>query len=192
MNQVKIPLRYAKALFIKGIEENMLQELSEDIKILSSFFENSPSVISWLGSPIIDIKEKNDFFRQKLNGQLTDTSFKFIDLVIRNKREKYFPAILKKFIKFQENDAGIKILILTSAIEIDEALKQRISKIFEKKYNSRIHLFTRVNPSIMGGFIIQTDDLLYDASLATELKRLKKELTRQVMEKSAKKNDIKN
>ncbi len=185
MNHGKIPLRYAKALFLKGIEKNMLQELSEDIKILSSFFENSPSVISWLGSPVIDIQEKNDFFRQELNGQLTDISFKFIDLIIKNKREKYFPAILKKFIEFQENDAGIKIIILTTAIEIDEAFEQKISRIFEKKYNSKIHLFTRVNPSILAGFIIQTDDQLYDASLATELKRLKKELTGQVLEKSA-------
>ncbi len=187
MNQGKVPLRYAKALFLKGKEENMLQELSEDIKILSSFFENSPSVISWLRSPIININEKKDFFRQQLNGQLSDTSFKFIDLVIKNKREKYFPAILKKFINFQENDAGIKILILTTAIDIDEALKQKIYKSFEKKYNSRIHLITRVKPSILAGFIIQIDDLLYDASLATELKKLKKKLTGQVREETFKK-----
>lgn len=187
MNQSKIPVRYARALFLLGKEKGILDNLAEDVKQLSAFFEDIPDIISWLRSPVIKMQEKNDLFYKQFRGQISDTSLKFIDLVISKKREKYFPDIFRNFLIFQKADAGIKTLTLTTAIDIDEELKQKISMIFGEKNNIRHEIFSRVKPSILGGFMIQADDDLYDASLATELKRLKKELTGQVREETFKK-----
>ncbi len=187
MNQSKIPVRYARALFLLGKEKGIMENLEEDVKQLSAFFENIPDIIPWLRSPIIKMQDKKDLFHKQFRGQLTETSLAFIELVISKKREQYFPGIFRNFLTLQKADAGIKTLVLTAAIDVDEELKQKISSIFGQKHNIRYELNTRVKPSILGGFMIQSDDDLYDASLATELKRLKKELTGQVREQTIKK-----
>lgn len=187
MNQSKIPVRYARALFLFGKEKNILDKLAEEIKLLADFFENTPSLVSWLRRPVIKMRQKKDFFRKQFEGRLSEITLRFTDLVIIKKRERHFPEIFRNFIHFHKTDAGIKTLVLTTAFEVDESIKQKVILGFDKKNQKRHELVTRVKPSIIGGFMLQTDDLLYDASLATELKRLKKELTGQVIEETIKK-----
>jgi len=187
MDQSKIPVRYARALFLLGKEKNILDRLAEDIKLLAEFFESTPSVTPWLRSPVIKMQQKKDAFRKQFKGRLSEITLKFTDLVITKKRERHFPGIFRNFIHLHKTDAGIKTLVLTTAFEVDESIKQKVSLGFDKKNKAGHELVTRVKPSIIGGFMLQTDDLLYDASLATELKRLKKELTGQVMEVAVKK-----
>ncbi len=186
MDQSKIPVRYARALFLLGKEKNILDKLAEEITLLAGFFETTPLLVPWLRSPVIKMQQKKDFFRKQFEGRLSEITLKFTDLVIIKKRERHFPEIFRNFIHFHKTDAGIKTLILTTAFEVDESMKQKVSLGFDKKNQKRHELVTRVKPSIIGGFMLQTDDLLYDASLATELKRLKKELTGQIMETAVK------
>ncbi len=189
MDQSKIPVRYGKALFLLGKEKGILEELYREIQMLAEFFQNTPAVAPYLKSPLIKMQTKKDLFSKHLKDALSDVTLRFIDLVISNKRERYFPDIFRNFIQFYKADAGIKTLVLTTAVEMDDAMKRMVSLSFDKKNNVRHELVTRVKPSLIGGFMLQADDMLYDASIATELKRLKKELTGQVLEKTAKKQD---
>ena len=40
-----------------------------------------------------------------------------------------------------------------------------------------VEIETKVDPSLLGGFVIEIGDKLYDASVATRLKKLRKEFT---------------
>lgn len=182
MNESKIPVRYAKALFLTGKEKKILKTLAGDIIILSEFFEKTPDVIPWLRSPAITGQEKKDFFKEAFKDRVSETTIRFIDLVITMKRERYFMRIFRNFLQLYKDDAGIKTLILTTATEVDKVNAQRLSLMFEHKDKQRNELVTRVKPSIIGGFMLQIDDMLYDASVSTELNQLKKELTRQLQE----------
>jgi F-type H+-transporting ATPase subunit delta len=177
MNQSKIPVRYARGLFLLGKEKKILDKLAEDIMLLSSFFENTPSLDDWLRSPVIKTQGKKDLFRNQFEGELSEETLGFLDLVINKKRERFFPGIFRNFIRLYKEEAGIKTLVLTTAVKIDDTIKQKLSLIFSLKDKTKHEFITRIKPSIIGGFMVQVDDLLYDASLATELKRIKKKLT---------------
>lgn len=182
MDQSKIPVRYAKALFLLGKEKGILDELSAEIRKLAGFFENLPTLIPYLRSPLVRMQVKKDLFRINFKDPLSEVTLRFVDLVISKNREIYFPDIFRNFIRLHKEDAGIKTLVLTTAVEIDDVTEQQVSLCFAQKSKSAHELVTRVKPSIIGGFMLQTDDLLYDASLATELKRMKKELTGVILE----------
>jgi F-type H+-transporting ATPase subunit delta len=95
---------------------------------------------------------------------------------------------LRNFLVFQRADAGIKTLTLTTAIEADDVFRQKISHLLFPK-DSETELVSKIKPSIIGGFTLQVDDTLYDASLATEIKRLNKELTGQLMAQTGRKKN---
>ncbi len=187
MDQSKIPVRYAKALFLYGKEQGILSKLAEDVDLFADFFEQNPSVIPWLINPVIKIQQKKDAFTKHFKDNVSEISLRFLELVISKKREKFFPAIFRNFIHLYKADAGIKTLVLTSVTEVDDVIKQKISHRYQKHHKKGHEIVTRIKPSIIGGFMLQIDDLLYDASLSTELKRLRKELTGQVIEKNIKK-----
>jgi F-type H+-transporting ATPase subunit delta len=126
------------------------------------------------------LRKKKNFSISRFEGQFSQLLFKFIDLVISKKRERYFPDILRNFLSFQRADAGIKTLTLTTAVKVDDVFRQKISQLFVQK-DTGIEIVSKIKPSIIGGFTLQVDDTLYDASLATEIKRLNKELTGQLM-----------
>ena len=184
MNDSKIPVRYARALFLAGKEKKMLEKIAADINIFMKFYEKTPSLVPWLRSPIISTREKKDLLRQHFKSRLSGITLKFIDLVLTRKRERYFPDIFRNFIHFHKVEAGIKTLVLTTATEIDEVTAQNLSLRFEKEGKPRNELVKKVKPSIIGGFMLQIDDILYDASVLTELKMLKKELVRQFREEA--------
>jgi F-type H+-transporting ATPase subunit delta len=180
MNQSKIPVRYAKALFLLGKEKGILDSLSKEVGLLADFFVKTPFLMPWLRSPIMKMDEKKILLRRQFEGKVSPVIFKFTDLVINQKRERFFPDIFRNFLDFHKADAGIKTIILTTAMHVDKEIKQKISQRYTREDSLEHELQTRVKPSIIGGFMIQVDDVLYDATIATEIKRLNKELTGQL------------
>ncbi len=187
MDQSKIPVRYARALFLLGKEKGIIDKLAADINLLSEFFINTPSVTFWLKNPVIKPEQKKSTLRKHFEGKVTETTIKFVSLVISKNREKYFPDIFRNFIRFYKADAGIRTFILTTAVKADAVIKQSVGLKFAKEQTTGHEIITKVKPSIIGGFMVQCDDLLYDASVATELNRMKKELTGQVIEEAIRK-----
>jgi F-type H+-transporting ATPase subunit delta len=177
MNHSKIPVRYAKALFLLGKEKGMLAGIAEEVGMVESFISGTPYLISWLNSPAVKLSDKKKLFRKQFHSRVSPPVMKLIDLVIDKQRERFLPEILRNFMLFQKAEAGIKTVILTTAIDPDEELKQKVRLHFSKNLDSGFELVTRVRESIIGGFTIQIGDLFYDASVLAQLKRLSKELT---------------
>ena len=59
-------------------------------------------------------------------------------------------------------------------MEQEERLVQQLSTYSGKQ----VRLETTTDPQIQGGFIVQLDDTVFDASVTTQLQRLKQQLAR--------------
>ena len=63
---------------------------------------------------------------------------------------------------------------VTSAHGLSEALRDEISRFVERKMDGhQVQLNETVYPKIIGGIIIKTPTRIYDASVRTQLKRLR-------------------
>ncbi|MBI5219866.1 MAG: ATP synthase F1 subunit delta [Bacteroidia bacterium] len=176
MSYSRIPVRYAKALFSLAKEKNLLDVFKKDMEIVSS----SCSVAqfkSFLQSPVIMTSKKeaviNDIFKPLVNGKTLD----FLLLIVKNKREVFLPDVSRNFIDMYRNHKGIKSVTFTSAYEIDCVLKNHIVDTVKKYYPAEIELHQIVEKDIIGGFVLKIDDLQYDASISTKLKKMKRTLT---------------
>ncbi|MBK6479222.1 MAG: F0F1 ATP synthase subunit delta [Saprospiraceae bacterium] len=67
-------------------------------------------------------------------------------------------------------------MVLTTAEGIDPELVETIKAKLTQAVSTRdnIELETKVNPKLIGGFMIEYDDNLYDASIAHQLHNMKK------------------
>ena len=96
--------------------------------------------------------------------------------MLRKGREGYLPDIAKEFLVQYNALKKISTVKLTTAAPVTEASLAAIKTQLQgsNKTASNIEIETAVNPELIGGFVIEFDDKLYDASVAHKLAQLKK------------------
>jgi F-type H+-transporting ATPase subunit delta len=66
--------------------------------------------------------------------------------------------------------------VLTTAIQIDQSVIEEVETLLEKELDGKVELTEKVNPDIIGGLILRIDDKQLDASVSTQLKKIKQQL----------------
>jgi F-type H+-transporting ATPase subunit delta len=182
MNNSKISVRYAKALFLSAKEAKLLERVVEDVKLLSISYQVK-GFKDFLESPIIKTSEKKKVVNEVFAKSITSLSNDFINLVISNKRENYLEAINRNFIALYRKEKGIKGANLRVPDKASNDHINRFIAILEEFFHAKIELEEVVDESLIGGFIIQVDDKQLDASVKTSLGKIKKKLLETAIEK---------
>ncbi|MCG6188172.1 ATP synthase F1 subunit delta [Maribellus maritimus] len=176
MDQSAITVRYAKAFFELAKEKNLLEPLKADIELVASVGADSADFILLLESPIVKTSKKIELITAIFQGNVNELTLNFLNLIAKNKREVHIPGICRNFLALTRKDQNIKSAILTTASEIGTDTVKKVEKLMEKELTAKIELSTQVNPDIIGGMILRLDDKQYDASIATQLKKVKQTL----------------
>jgi len=176
MDESKISVRYAKALLSLANEKKATEAVRIDIALIYQLFETIPGFFQFLESPVIKTVEKKQLFEKVFAKILNPMSYSFILLLLTNHREVYLRDISRNFLESCRKESGFKAANLISAIEIDQATVEQFRKLIRKHFDSEVDLTCKVDPGIIGGFILQVEDQQIDASVAAKLKKLKREL----------------
>jgi len=175
MNESKISVRYARALFQSALEKNILDRVYEDMILVSEICK-IPETKEFLNSPIIVPSRKEAIFHGILGNSVENITLSLIDLTVRNGRESFVPAIAREFIHETKKYKGITETVLTTAIAVDDKVKKQIADLIKSNFNTKVELRENINPDIIGGFILQVDDNYIDASIRNKLRKIRKEL----------------
>jgi F-type H+-transporting ATPase subunit delta len=175
MNDSKISVRYSRALFQTALEKNILDKVNQDMVFISEVCK-TPETKEFLGSPIISPSKKEAILHKMLEESLEPITMSLINLVVKNGRESFLPAIARVFIHETKKHRGITDSVLTTAIKVDENVRKQISDLISGIFKTRVDLKENINPDIIGGFILQIDDSYIDASIKNKLRKIKKEL----------------
>jgi len=175
MNDSKISVRYSRALFQSALEKNLLEEVNQDMVLISEICK-SQETKDFLNSPIIVPSKKEAIFHKMLVDNVEKITLSLIELTVKNGRESFIPAIARNFIHEIKKYRGITESHLITAVKVDVNVKKQISDLISEVFKTKVELKESVDPEIIGGFILQIDDNYIDASIKNKLRRIKKEL----------------
>lgn len=176
MDESAITVRYAKALFSLAKEKNQLATLKEDMDLVAAVCSQSAEFNQLLKSPVVKTSEKVHLIQLIFQGKISPLSLQFLKVVTQNKREVFIPSMCRNVLTRIRKEKNIKTAVITTAQAFEEKLLEKATKILEKEMGSKIELSAKVNPQLIGGMILRIDDKQYDASVATQLKKLKQEM----------------
>jgi F-type H+-transporting ATPase subunit delta len=176
MEHSKINVRYAKAFFTLAKEKGLTLELRKDAGLITSVCATSSDFILMLESPVVKTSQKTLALRRIFEGKIHVLSLNFLLLITENKRENYIPGIFRNLEELYRREEGIKSAILTSALPLNEALVIQIREILEKELNAKVELSQKVDQKLIGGFVLRVEDQQYDASLSTQLRKIREQL----------------
>ncbi len=176
MNYSKIGVRYAKALLLIATEDNLLEKVKNDMQFINEVIATVPEFNSIFNSPVVKPSEKQKIFKNTFSSSLSTLSINFVDMLIKHRRENRLHDVIRNFFDLYKTQKGIVTASLTTPIAIDENTTNKISQLLKSKYNKIIELTSTVDASIIGGFVLQIEDMQYDASIQTRLKKVRNEL----------------
>jgi F-type H+-transporting ATPase subunit delta len=177
MNVGLIAVRYSKALYDFSMETG---EADEVLLELNHFFKQTielKALAGTLSSPVVDQASKLRLLRLASGGQTCTALERFFKLIMAHKREDILPDISLKFRQLYEEKMGILNVKLITAVPIDANRQAAFQKQLEESTGKKIVLTLGVQPEIIGGFILKTDEKRLDASIKNRLQTVKKQLT---------------
>lgn len=175
MKNSKVAIRYAKSLLQLSIERNILDESFEDMQLVSNTITASRDFELMLSSPIIQPSQKVKALEAIFAGKIGELSQNFIKSIAMKGREKMMKDIVEEFVAQVKTHKNIVEAHVVSATALDESNREKIRKIVSQSHNGTVELIEKVNPELIGGFILKVGDQMIDASVANKLKKLKRE-----------------
>ena len=180
INSSKVAKRYAKALLDYSIEKHEEDNFVQEISSLVEVVRENPDLRALLHSPIVRMEIKHKVL-QEVFSQRSAILNLLIEILLENKRVSDLYDIAREYIIQYNRYKGKTTAYLTTAVELPESLKaQFVQKAIVLSGGKKITLESRVEPQLIGGFILRIDDLQYNASIAHKLYGIKVQLSENV------------
>ena len=172
---MKAAKRYAKALF--EMASANLDAVQKDMQFIDRLFNTQPELRKIIDDPTIAASKKLQIIQKILGDKITGDTRKLIDLLGKKDRLNLLPDISKAFNELYKQHKGIREAQVITAVPLTDDLKNKILQQIKDLTGSReIKLTNEVDPDIIGGFILNMDDLRYDASISGKLAKIKQKL----------------
>lgn len=170
-------IRYAKAVLDLATDGGNVAAVLSDMKSVSATLEGSKDLRLALQSPIIKAEDKRAVLKEVFAGTSKET-LGVIELLLENKRAHLLHNVAQGFISLYNDQQGVKAATVTTAVAITQELEAKVlAKVKELTGSTDVKLENIVDESIIGGFILRVGDAQYNASIASQLGKLKREFS---------------
>ena len=177
MKNPKLSSRYAKALYDFAGERNQIEEVFGDLQLFANTLKENRELQMLLRNPVVPPHQKHEIFESVFNGTLHETTYQFLDLLLKKRREPDLDTICEGFSHLYKQAHNIKTAQIVTAQPLSDELKTKIISLLTEQTHATIELKESVEPSIIGGFVIQMDDYFLDTSILTKINKLRQEFS---------------
>ncbi|TWW00489.1 ATP synthase F1 subunit delta [Chitinophaga pinensis] len=180
MQNPRLASRYAKSLVDLSSEKGQLEAVHTDMQFLQQLSRTNPDVVALLRSPIIKPDKKQQILAAIFDGKVSAITAAFVKLLVVKGREGNLPEIAQEFSRQYDVLKNISKVKITTAVPMDAAVLDVIKTKVQAGTDKKVTLEAAVNPDLIGGFVLESDNNLYDASVLRDLNDIKKQFAENI------------
>lgn len=167
---MNLPLRSLVEAWMSDLDRSTAQRAIVELRALSLVIRQDAQARGVLFSPTLGSKDKQEVLKQAKLGEPMRQLVGYLD---RGRLWFKFPAVAQLAERLAEERFAVKPARVLSAVALSEpqrsALKQKLARKF-----GEVELREQVDPSILGGLIVEVAGLRHDLSVRGRLNRLKR------------------
>ena len=164
--------RYAKAIYQLALVYKEEDQLREELKILSEHFRALPLLKTTLADPTISPAVKIDLLTTAVGKETSNTYKQAIRLIVKNKRSHYVQSIALMYDTVYRKAKNMVVMKLVTTEPASNEVKNKLVDLVKKNID-KVEFITETNADIIGGFILEIEDLRLDASVKNLLNQLR-------------------
>ncbi|SFU27408.1 F-type H+-transporting ATPase subunit delta [Pustulibacterium marinum] len=169
-------IRYAKAILELAIEKDNAAVVDEDMKLIKSTIANNKELQVALKSPVIKSEDKIAVLKEifKNVSEITKGLFNILE---ENRRIELLQTVSEKYIIQYNAYKGKQTAVVTTAVALTKELEAKVLAKVKELTSKDVTLENKIDPSIIGGFILRVGDQQFDASVSSKFSKLEREFS---------------
>ncbi|CAF1551095.1 unnamed protein product [Rotaria magnacalcarata] len=171
--------RYASALFSAASKQNKLDQIDADFQKLDNLLSKNKSIADLFRNPGVTREQRFALIKDIGLSDMTRTT---LETFIDNRREKRLTKFVTVMNRLMSANRGELICRVITAKPLDAKLRGELDSVLKQfsKKEEKLNVETSVDPSIMGGMIVEIGDRYIDMSIASKIKAYTEILTSNV------------
>ena len=171
LNSVTTP--YAEAFLQVADELGQTDEIVSEVKEIIDLINDSPELEKALSSPILEKESKRNIIAQLFSEKINTSLLNLLKLLADRQRIGILVPILERFLEIYRENSNIALATVTSAVELSDQQKSLLTKkISEIAGTEKLELVTKIDSTLIGGFVASVGSKVIDASLASQIRKL--------------------
>jgi F-type H+-transporting ATPase subunit delta len=175
MAEQKVSTRYALSLLESAIQKNLLDTVSSNVELVSEVIKQNPNLNRMLQNPVIRPELKSSILNEVFKSRVNLETMDFILFIVKKKREEFLHSILERFKELRDSKLGFVNVNVLVASEFTDTQKNELQLKLQRTLNKKVRMNYKVDEKILGGFIVQAGDTVYNASIKHQLDLLRKQ-----------------
>jgi F-type H+-transporting ATPase subunit delta len=174
MSEFKVASRYAKSLADLARERGVLTEVHQDMVLFAKVCEENRNLRLLLRNPIINRDIKLKSIRSIFAAHVHKLTISFFEISVRKHREDMLEPIAIEFHKLYNRMNNIEQGKLITAVPLNDALLGQFEQEVCRIAGKQVELDIKIDPQLIGGFILTIGDKQIDDSVRRHLNDLRK------------------
>ncbi len=169
-----IASRYAKVLLQLAVEKNVAERIYTDMLCFGQVCAANKCLVTTLKSPVIKHDKKLAVLQAIFQNWVHDLTLNFLAMVTQKHREALLPAMAQVFLVQYNQHQGIQLAQVTTTFPLSDQLTLQLQEIVQKMVPcQQVILEHKIDPALIGGYVLQVEDKRLDQSLRKKLLTLK-------------------
>lgn len=167
---------YAKALL--GAAETFkvsLKDVGEEYDSFIELFDAYPKFETILSSLMVPVEEKTRIIDEISDG-VSGVFVNFLKTLARRGRMEILREIRTACRLLEDEIRGRVLVRITTAAPINETTKNNLAVSLRNLLGGEPEFLVAVDPEMIGGIIVRVGDVIYDASIATQLTKVRQDI----------------
>jgi F-type H+-transporting ATPase subunit delta len=166
---------YAEALFEVAKQKGKLDVIREQLAQVADALDRDRELAVFFFSPYFSSAEKRDGIERAIAGAEPELT-NFLELLVEKHRMPVIFRIRRRFDELWAEENKRLEVTLTSAVELDPEVVERVGAEIERQTDRTVELHSRVDENVLGGLVLQVGNMVLDASIRNRLEKLRKEV----------------
>jgi F-type H+-transporting ATPase subunit delta len=176
VRETTIARSYAETLFELGERQHAPEAFAAALHEVVALLEHEPRVRLFLESPRIERADKKAALERALATRVPPLFLNFLLVVLDKGRQRLLPEIAVEYDQLRDDALGRVHVQVTLAREVDERGEEDLRADLTRILGRTVIPHVRVNPRILGGFILRYGDRVVDASVRRRLAAMRRRL----------------
>ena len=167
---------YADALFDLAKAAGTIDKIGAELQELASIQVQEPQFAEFLSSQVIDDDERERSLERMFRGRVDDALLDTLQVMNQHGRIGLLPQLLRAFVLRIEEDRGQVEVQAISAVELSGVEQADVQTLAAQLTGRQPLMDYRIDPSIIGGLVLEGGGYRYDDSVRHNLDALRRRL----------------
>jgi len=178
MRDTTIARNYAETLFALASKAEDLRGWGKTISDLAAAVEQDPRLRLFLESPRISGAEKIRVLGQAFQDRMPRLMVRFLQTLVTHRRQMLIPEIAHEYLDIVDAAEGRMHARVTLARATSDAEVAAIAAQLSRMFGKDVVPHVAIDPSIMGGVVVNVGDTVLDGSVRKRLGTLRRRMLR--------------